>query len=443
MAGVLNRSVAKSGATAYQDHLDPQKFHYMPNRIDSILGETIRDFGVEYYGIGADAFYKNVDGVMKNVSGGVVHGQVVPDITPTQRADLLDEINKAYGIEAYLVPLNVDNAAVQPVFANAVAAEGQGSSSTFPSTFQFSSSFNFAIASGNSLFPQLVAVLNSEKEEDVGSFIGANFTGTTKLYGDPWKAHIRADLSQVWDYVRSKGEATLSAGWLNFGAAWDDVAQELKRNSIIEMDFIEGSGGAEFGRNMLEATRKVFEAINAQITAGEGMFRFEPNTTPEAPKSEGSWGSSLLPYGVGVNLSFASNSFEQSIIFEETVSFTGFVDLPLMTSMNLSAVCDRKTVGMFLDVQTGKNSCITPEIMKGWNERAKNELRAKKKVIDDLYQMFIGKVITFKEYQEQLAWINLQTWSDPADREGNRISLDQARANFNSLIERAVLKRRR
>lgn len=430
MAGKLNTAIAAAGVTAYQDHIDPKKFHYMPNRVDSVLGETLKSFECKYYGIGGDAFYKRVDGASYNVSGGTVTGQAVPDMTAEQKSVLLKEIEKVTKIsDPYLAAITVDNGTIQPVFANAVAAEGEGSSSTFPSKFQFGSQFNFAVASGNSLFPQLVAVSNSAQKTDVSSFISTNFYGTTKLYGDPWTALIKADLSQVWEYVRNKGDAGVSAGWLSFGAAWDNIAQELKKESIITMEFREGTGGDEFGRSMLEATRKVFEAINGQITAGEGMFKFDPNPTPqEPPKREGNWGSSLLPYTLSVNLSFSKNSLKQGIKFSEEVSFTGIRDVPVISSMNLSGICDRNTVGMFMDVQHARNGCIDAETMAGWDKRLRAEQTAKTKKTQEYEEMFIAGKITFDQYEKLLALLATRTLTEALNAKGDRLSVEAASA---------------
>ena len=444
MAGILNRAVTKSGATAYQDHVDPKKFHYMPNRIDTVIGQTLQSFECKYYGIGEKPYYVKTGSKIRDVSGGTVSGQAVPDITEEQHASLLKEIGKVYKIDdAYLSPLTVEKAKIQPVFAGAVAAAGEGSSSTFPDTFQFGSSFNFNISSGNSLFPQLVAVSNVGQEADVSSFIAANFQGIAKLYGDPWTARITADLSEIWSYVRNKGEAGVSAGWLNFGAAWDKVAQELVKNNIVKIEYREGTGGEEFGRNLLESTRKLFDAINAQITAGEGMFKFPPNPDPQQPpEGSKSWGSSLLPFSVSANLSFSSNSFKKEIKFDQEISFTGIREIPVVSSMNLSAVCGSKTKGMFLDVGDAKNKCVDANTMDGWQRRMSAETKLKSKKTQEYEQMFISNKITFEQYQQLLAFLDTQTLSEAADARGNPISEARAIAAHDEVVSKFILNRR-
>ena len=53
MAGCLNRPAAADGVIAYQDYEQPNLFHYFPLRIDSVSGDTLKSFKVDYYGINA------------------------------------------------------------------------------------------------------------------------------------------------------------------------------------------------------------------------------------------------------------------------------------------------------------------------------------------------------------------------------------------------------
>ncbi len=438
MAGKLNKSVAADGVIAYQDHTDPKKFHYMPARIDAVLGQTLRDFQCKYYGIGSKPNWVHTTGSnWLDVSGGVLNGQAVPDITETQKKAILQEIVKVYQIDdPYLVPLTLYDAKVAPVFAKSVQEIGGNGSVNFPSEIQFGNSFNFNISSGNSLFSQLVAS-QTIGDHSTGSDIGINISGKLNLYGDPWTARIRADLSQVWSYVRDQVEGGLSLGWFNFGVGYDSIAQDLQKKNIIQIEYIEGSGSEEFGRSLLDATRKVFEAINAQITTGEGMFKFEPNPNPQQPiDPKNSWGASLLPWSVSLNMSFTRNSFKQSIIFDETVSLKGFVKIPVNTSMNLAVLCAPQTCGLFYDATLDKNECITPEKLQAFFNRAAQELKLKNEKLEEYEQSLINGKITFESYEKLVALMNDRTFSEKTSDGKLHISQEEAIANFEEEVRK-------
>lgn len=439
MTGRLSKSVAADGVIAYQDREDPRKFHYMPARIDAVLGETIQQFDVQYYGIGGKANWVKAGDEWLDISGGVVTGQFTPDITAIQREAILKEIVEAYKVEdPFLTPLLLHDSQVTPVFAKSVQEIGGGGSTDWSETFQYGSSLNFSIDSGNSLFPQLLA-RSTPGEQTVGSDIGINFSGKTQLYGEPWKAKITADLSQVWSYVRDQVDSGVSVGWFNLGTAYDQIAQELVKENIIQIEYIEGTGGEEFGRQLLESTKIVFEAINNQIVAGEGMFRFEPNPDPQdPPKHEGSWGASLLPFQVNVNMSFARNSFKQSISFEQEVSFEGLIEIDVNSSMNLAVLCGSQTSHLYYDATLGVYECISTTKINAFFERANKEIAAKNEEIEELWNLFLKGQLTFTEYQESVAMLNNRVLTEGTLDGVNILSKEQAIAIFEEKVRKTL-----
>ncbi len=368
MGAVLNRSVAKDGVLAYQDNAAAEKFHYLPCRIDAIPRETLREFDVTYYGINPKPYYVSFGGTLQeSCVGGGVSGRAVPDITTVQREAILEEINKQFKIpEANLTPLEVANVKVQPVFAQTIASMGEGSGSAFPSTLKFGSTFNYNISSGNSLFAEMAGSYVEGSEAKETPTIGVNISGEAELYGDPWKAKISCDLSQVWEYTRTQVSAGISLGWINLGPQSDKISQSLVREGIVKIEYIEGSGGTEFGRQLLESTKVLFEKINAQAASGEGFFKFEPNPAPqEPPKKDESWGAKLLPWTASLNVGYGSNTFSQKISFNEEVSFTGKVLIPVFSSMNLALPCGPDTEQYFNDIQEKKIGCISKKKSDG------------------------------------------------------------------------------
>lgn len=448
MTGRLNKSVVADGVIAYQDRENPRKFHYMPARIDAVLNSTLNNFKVQYYGIGEKPHWVKGNTEYLNLCGGIVSGQAVLDITTTQRESILKEIERVYRVdEPFLTPLILKDAEANPVFAKTPQEIGGGGSLDWPREIQFGSSFNFNIDSGNSLFPQLVArsIVGGDGQL-VGSDIGINISGTVQLYGDPWTARITADLSQVWSYVRSQVRSHATIGWFNLdNASYERITQELYRNNIIKVEYIEGTGGKEYGRQLLESTRVVFQAINNQILAGEGIFKFKPNPDPQQPpesegtwRSEETWAGESLPYQVSVNMSFQKQSFEQSIHFEQEISYTGVIDIPVHSSMNLGGLCGPQTSSMFHDITEGTQGCYTAEKDDAFVKRVNKELDAKAERQDYFWNLFLASRITFSQYQELMAMTNNQVFTEMTLDGTKILSREEAISIFHTKVRNTL-----
>jgi hypothetical protein len=421
MAGVINRAVAAKGVIAFQDRTDPEQFVYFPGSGQAVLGDTLESFECDYYGIGPEPQWVQVGPrSYLDLAGGVVTGKFRFDATEDQKAALLAEIKRIYSIdEPQLVPAILKDSSAQAVFAQGVASLGGGSAkSTFPTQVAVGSSFNFVIDSGNSLFAQLIAGLNRNADDVSAPTVGMNVTGHLELYGEPFEARLQADLKQVWEYVRDQVNVAANLGWFNFTSEYDRIAQELVKTNVIKITFTQGRADSQFGLQLLESTKKVFEAINDKITSGEGMFRFEPNPSPQEPDDpEKSWFASLAPWSVGVNLSFMRNSFEQSISFDETVSFQGIYTIPVASSMNLGVICGPATKDMFNDVTEGTRGCITKAKAEALQARISTEVQAKETQIREYEAWYRRKEITFAEYQGLVAMLNTRmlTEQNPGD----------------------------
>jgi hypothetical protein len=437
MGAVLSRSVAKNGVIAYQDNQETNKFYYLPARIDAVLGATLSEFNVTYYGINKKPYYMDMgDNVQESVVGGVMAGKAIPDITEAQRLAISQEIAKQFKIEEpNLTPLEISQVQVQPIFSKTLAERGQGFNAGFPSTVKFGSSFNYNITSGNSLFAEMAASVVSGAEANENPQVGINISGQADFYGDPWKAKIECDLSKVWEYTRTKVTAGISLGWLNLGTQIDKITQSLISEGIVNIEYIEGSGGEEFGRQLLETTKTLFEAINAQVASGEGFFRFEPNPTPqELPTKEDSLGAKLLPWTASVNIGYGSNSFTQSIKYENTISFTGKLPIIVTSSMNLATPCGLDTQQYFYDLQTKSVGCITSEKSNGLQSRLSAEAKAKNSELLELYDDVKKGKITSAQYAALKALLNTLTFT-----EDTALSAEQSQSRFAN-IRNAVRK---
>jgi hypothetical protein len=431
MGATLNRSATKDGVVAYQDSEDKNRFFYLPQRIDAVLGETLTSFKVNYFGINPQPYYAAISGgKMQSVVGGTLAGQAVPNMTKKQGLAIAEEVTKVFKVkDPTLVPLNMTDVSVQPVFAKNIATLG-GGSTEFPTKLQFGSQFAYSVGANNSLFAEMVGM--ARPETDLGSSnpdFAINIYGTAEFYGDPWVAEIEADLKQVWEYTRTKVSGGLSLGWFNVGFDVDSISQELIKTNVIKITYKEGTGGKEFGRQLLETTKTVFEAINKQITSGEGMFRFEPNPTPQQPTQKDSWAASLLPWTLSVNTAVMKNFFRQSIKFHETVSFTGLVQVPVNTSMNLAMDCNAQTSQYFNDVQDKLSGCIDPNKSKGLQGRMQTEAKAKLAKITLYEEMMLAGKITPSQYMELVTFLNTISLTEGVDPKADLAAI----AEFESL----------
>jgi hypothetical protein len=423
MAGVINRAVAAKGVIAFQDRQVPDQFVYFPGSGQAVLGDTLESFDCKYYGIGAKPQWVQAGpGKYLDLAGGVVTGKMIFDATEEQKDALRKEIKRIYNVDGELVPADLTNTKAQPVFAQGVADLGGASKYTFPSSVSIGSSFNFAIDSGNSLFPQLIASLDVGNKGPSAPTIGMNISGGLKVYGEPFEARLRADLKQVWEYVRDQVDVTAKLGWFNLGSNYDSIAQSLVKENIIQIDFVEGRADSTFGLQLLESTKKVFEAINAQITSGEGMFRFLPNPEPQEPKDpEKSWFADLAPWSVGLNMSFIRNSFKQSISFDEKVSFQGIYTLQVTSSMNLGLICGPQTKDMFYDVTNAENGCITPKKAEELQKRIGKEVMAKEAKLTEYENQLIAGRIDLKTYEKLVAVLNTRMLTEQDSRDSRSV----------------------
>lgn len=421
MAGVINRPVAAEGIIAFQDRESPETFEYFPSSAQAVLGETLESFHCKYYGIGAQPHWVQAGpGKYLDLAGGVVDGKARFDATAAQLDALRAEIQKSYGVDdPLLVPARLKDVKATPIFASGIAKLGGNSAYAFPTAVAVGESFNFNIDSGNSLFPQMIASLSQNSSMASAPTVAMNLTGKLELFGEKFTARIRADLKQVWEYVRDQAAVGAKLGWFNFGSDFDRIAQNLQKENIIQVEYIEGRADSEFGLQLLESTRKVFEAINAQITTGEGMFRFEPNPDPQVPKDpKESWFASLAPWSVSVNLSFIRNAFKQSITFDEVVTFQGIFTIEVHSSMNLGMICSPQTANLFHDLTLGENGCITREKIQQLQQRISGELIAKEQKIAEYEKALLEGKIDLKTYETLVAMLNerMLTESHPEDR---------------------------
>lgn len=403
MTAKLSSGTSIDGVAAYQDHSNPQQFHYFPLRADCILGDTLVNFDVSYWGINPAPYYVDLGGgnIVSSV-GGILAGRARMDISASQRRKIVNAIKNEFGIpNPRLLPFRLSNIQVEPVIASNVIELTPQSSVTFPSILQLGTTFAYNVSANNSLFATLAAGVSNTPSPRPSFAI--NVYGDVEYVGDPWKARIRCDLSQVWKYTRTYVSASVKWGWFTIGSAeYEKIVQELVRSQIITIDYEQGSGDPKFGRQLLESAKVLFDRINQQAISGEGFFKFEPN--PDATGGgSGGGGNSWLPWSVSINGSYTSKSFSQSIQFDQTISYTGRVKVPMSSSMVLAVGCGSGTSQYFHDFQDSSNGCLTQAKLNGLQQRLTEEVNWKQMKALQYLQNLENGVWTAQKYREMMA----------------------------------------
>ncbi|MCB2380423.1 hypothetical protein LGH70_22715 [Hymenobacter sp. BT635] len=404
MAAKFNNGTRAAGVVAYQDSEDPNQFYYFPQSINSSLGENLTDFLVTYWGI-SDSFYDLVDGKYQSICGGVMGGKAKIEITEYQTKQIEKKIKNDYNIKnPRLLPLFLINVKVQPTFAGNVLGINSGGDAVFPDTLSIGNEFTFVVGAANTRFASVVAARNRGEGMIVNPQFGINITGEAEFRGEPWTAEIECEISQVWSYARTHISASASFGWFKLGSGeYESIVRDLYRNNIIKSNYKEGSIFTEqYGRQMFEEAKKIFEAINAAALNGTGFFKFEPITDPEA-KSSLVFGL-FSGFSVSINASYTSSVFKQKINYKNTFTYTGNFKAKMPIGMALAVACNTSTYSHFQDINDSSEPCITDIKLRALNDRIRRE-EAKKDPLYARLQRTAGS-IDHTEYARILAEID-------------------------------------
>src|SRR5882762_9169637 len=318
-APFLSRGTSIKGAVAYQDDQDPNQFWYLPLSAESTFPDRIKTFRASHFGVGKAFLVKQSNGSITSQAGAILSGTVTIDISDAQRQQLIAQITKDFGIAApRLLPLRLSEPAIQSIVLDKISGFGDEVQQIFPTSFQIGSEFAFSVGSLNSGFAQVVANLANGASTTAivpNPHFGMNISAQAEFTGDPWTAVIDCDLHQVWSQVRGSVGASVSYGFVRLASgSYNSIAQNLQRSGACTFTMKEGSlDTAVYGRQVLEMTKQMFEEINKNAISGQGFFKFEPNPEAPAPGGGGGGGLNLFGWGVSVNASYSSASFNQGI----------------------------------------------------------------------------------------------------------------------------------
>jgi hypothetical protein len=75
MTAFISAITSLDGVIAYQDHADKSQFYYVPQSIDLALGQNLKIFKVDYWGIGGPYRVADSDGTsLRSRFGGILSG---------------------------------------------------------------------------------------------------------------------------------------------------------------------------------------------------------------------------------------------------------------------------------------------------------------------------------------------------------------------------------
>ncbi len=400
MTAFISATTAGYGVQVYQDHNDKQQFYYVPLKAEAVLGSTLQDFKVDYWGIGP-AYYVGSGSNVRSVFGAILSGTASIDISSHQRKKITEQVEREFTIKnPRLAPLRLRSVKINPVFADKTLEIGANGDKVWPKDMQFGSNFNYLVGTGNSLFANYVAAQGEGVDPIVNPGFAVNVDAKAEFRGEPWKAEIICELSSFWREIRTHIKGSARFGWFKIGSAeYNRIIKELERKKIITINFESGSLDLEkYGSQIFEMGKAVAEAINAG--QGGDFFKFQPNPD-QAVTALGNPGKkrilSLSPWSVSINASYSEQSFTQKITFKETISYVGNFEASVPSSMPLALICNYGTKQYFNDLASSE-PCVTPDKVTILMKRLAAALDWRNKKLDEIYDALLNGKISPEVY---------------------------------------------
>jgi hypothetical protein len=400
MTAFINATTSGYGVQVYQDHDQKDQFFYVPLRAELVLGDTLKSFSVDYWGIG-DEYLVGSGNKIYSAFGAILAGNASIDITSYQRKKITEQIVREFKVEnPKLAPLRLRGVEISPVFADNTLDTANGGDKEFPNDLQFGSSFNYLVGTGNSLFANFVAAQGQGDDVIANPSFGINVSAKAEFRGEPWKAKVKVDLSSFWKEVRRRVAGSARFGWFKIGSAeYNKIVKELERDKVIEIAFDSGSLDLEkFGAQIFEMGKALAEAVNSG--QGGDFFKLQPNRDQQdrilGIKPFG-FLSSLSPWSVSINANYSEQSFTERIKFEETISYEGNFEASVPSSMVLAVVCNNSTKQYFNDLSAAE-PCITSDKLQTLQNRLKKAVQKRDAEIAKLRQLLIDGKITPEVY---------------------------------------------
>lgn len=399
----LSKGTRAAGVIAYQDHQDKTQFHYWPANIPLILGDTLQDPSVKYWGVGRKFLEKEPElGTWVWTMGGTISGTAVLDITKHQEQEIRAAITRDFGeAQVKLLPLDAEPVRIQPIFgSNTIGQAGKGDAQFGDGkSFKLGGKFPFIVGSPNNhTFAEYIAGRTTDSADVTNdSSFGVYLVGSAQFLGDPWVFDCKADLRQVWSKVRQRYGAGVGYSWISINLDYASIEQDLFRSKTIDCSFTEAQLDFEkFGRELFEVGKTALLSLN---DPDNEYFRFAPNPEPEdiAQKDQ----KVTMGWGISLNAAYSSAHATQKIEWKEHIEYTGTVRREVPSTLVLAVKCDTRTQQYFTEAGVSE-SCITSKKAKQFDQWASAEQKCKNDRVKDLYRKLLNGSITTQVYQEGL-----------------------------------------
>ncbi|MDX3806019.1 hypothetical protein ACXIUS_09200 [Bosea thiooxidans] len=405
----IETSTRANGVVAFQDESDAKQFHIYPERIPLVLGLTLSDPSVKYWGIGAPFRQKDPEyGLYVPIVGATISGLATITITPDQEAAIRAAIKRDFSVdEPKLANLDGKTKSIEPVYAaTSLGIKGNGDS-VFPQIFRFGSSFNFVVGSPDShTFASYVAQrIRDQPAITPDSSFGVNLVATSQFRGAPWSTTCKAELQKVWKEVRQRYGGSGGYGWLGITLDYQSIQQDLFRSKLIDCDLKEGDLEAkEKGNQLFQIAKDALTSIN---DPDNEFFRFQPN-----PQAAANGGPAQGPWLVSLNLAYSSASLNDKIEWKQTFTFNPTVERDMPVSLTLAVKCDVNTEQYFKELEVSE-PCITAKkakFIREWTSR-ENELKQAK-----LIEVMSNPNLSDKQKKDLVKFYSRISLSDSAMR---------------------------
>jgi len=349
-------------------------------------------------------------------------GQVIFDCTSVQKRALEESIREIYDVaRPQLIPLILQDVEVTPVFASQTLGVARDGESVFPTYIQVGTSAAYNIANGSGRFAQLFANIVAAGGGDglPNSDFALSINGSAELVGDPWRVEISADLSQVWRFVRETFSASAQIAWFKLGdSSFTRVMQDLVKSEIVTIKYIEGSRDQKDpGNQLFEQGKLLFESMNQQLAAGEGLFKIEPNPAPPPPPSGG---GSVLPWSFSVNGAYQASYFNQTIHWSRELEYVGRTSARIPSSIVIAVTCGHETDQFFFDLGDPGEPCVTAGKIARMQERLKLEKAAQDRVVRDASRDVESGELDKETYAEIINYLGRTSLTEDVQQSGGR-----------------------
>lgn len=413
MAGLLGTSYFFAGIKAWKEDGKENSYVYFPYKAKGTVNETIDRFMCNYWGFGKTPYLKTEDGTGLQISkvGAYVSGMFTYDASTEDKEKFKNELRKKLSLDEkqpiLLNPIlfNKGSVKLSPVFPGVVSGQ---SVSTMADTLVIGANSAWSLNSNDQTIAELVAEKRSSSTDSSAAMM-INVSGEAKLSGEPFRAKITVNVSEVFKYFNSKSDLNVKSPWVNVNSSWADINEDLAKVGAIKFNIKEGRADSNGGMSIINATKDVFEALNKSSVDGTGFFKFPPITKEALPKTgSSSTLSKALPVGLSYRRTSVSQNVKNSASYTVDVSYTGMYTIELAGAMEVSLSANSRHEDYFQDIQHGKAGAISRDSAEQTQQRLALTNQKYDKKVEDLLTKLDNGLVKEASYALRLEHLNNQ-----------------------------------